>query len=96
MARLFIRHKPVDCNVSPGLNTPGRFMLRRSVLIEHGIRLDAYLTDCAYVCFADKGEIWAASSFYSNTDTELVRVVCVRMEDQSCVQEMLLADMILS
>lgn len=96
MARLFIRHKPVDCTVAEGLNAPHVFIVRRTSLTDNGISLDAYLLDAAYVCFANSGVIWAARSFYSHPDSALVRVSCVKMDDQPCVQQMLLADMILS
>lgn len=96
MARLFIRHQPVICTVQQGKSSPHLFLVRRDVLIEHGIRPDAYLLDCVYVCIAHEGQIWAARSISARNDSSIVRVQCVLMEDQPCVQEMLLADMILS
>lgn len=96
MARLFIRHQPVDCNVQPGVRAPHVFVMRRSVLTDHGLSMDAYLLDCAYVCFVHEGIVWAARSFHAVSDSALVRVLCSPMDDQQCVQEMLLADMILS
>lgn len=96
MARLFIRHKPVDCTVQPGVRAPHVFIVRRLVLSEHGIHLDEYLLGCVYVCIVHEGVVWAARSFHSHQDTSLVRVLCSKLEDQQCVQEMLLADMILN
>lgn len=96
MARLFIRHKPVDCTVQVALSSPHLFLVRRDILTYYGIRLDAYLLDCAYVCIAHDGKIWAARSFGAHPESSIVRIQCVPMDDQPCVQEMLLADMILN
>lgn len=96
MPRLFIRHKPVDCTVNVGVSGPHLFLVRRDVLAANGIRLDAYLLDCTYVCVAHDGQIWAARSFGAHPESSIVRLQCVKMEDQPCVQEMLLTDMILS
>lgn len=96
MARLFIRHKPVNCTVQPGLRAPHVFVMRRAVFVDHGLSLDSYILDCVYVCFVHEGTVWAARSFHSHNDTSLVRVLCSPMEDQPCVQEMLLADLILN
>lgn len=96
MARLFIRHKPVECAVQPGLRAPHVFIVRRLVLTDHNINMDKYLLDCAYVCFTHEGVVWAARSFHAVNDSSLVRVLCVKLEDQECVQQMLLTDMILN
>lgn len=96
MPRLFIRHKPVDCTVTVGASSPHMFLVRRDVLADHRIRLDAYLLDCAYICIAHDGHIWAARSFGAHPESSIVRIQCVKMEDQPCVQEMLLADLILN
>lgn len=96
MARLFIRHKPVECTVNVGLSNKHLFLVRRDVLAAGGIHMDAYLLDCAYVCIAHEGVIYAARSFSANYDSSIVRVQCVPLEDQPCVQQMLLTDMILN
>jgi len=95
MARLFIRHKPVDCTVTSGF-TPGRFTVLKQVLVDAGIDLDPYSYDLVYVCIAHNRDIWAARSFWIHADSALVQVRAVVLEDQPCVQEMLLADMILN
>ena len=94
MPRLFIRHEPVDCTVTEGLRAPHIFIVRRRVLVGHGITLDNTL-DLSYVCFAHNGDVWAARTVYTHPDNSLVRVLCVKMDDQPCVQQMLLTDMIL-
>ena len=96
MPRLFIRHKPVDCTVQPGIRAPHVFVMRRSALTDNGLSMDSYIHDCVYVCIVHEGIVWAARSFHGHNDTSLVRVLCVPLEDQSCVQQMLLTDMILS
>ncbi|AXC36496.1 hypothetical protein HOT57_gp52 [Pseudomonas phage phCDa] len=96
MARLFIRHQPVMCTVQQGKTSNHVFLVRRDVLTAHGIRLDSYLLDCAYVCVAHDGQIWAARNLWARPDSLIVRLQCVLMEDQPCVQQMLLADMILN
>lgn len=96
MARLFIRHQPVDCTVQIGKSNKNLFLVRRSALTDNGIRTDAYLLDCVYVCVAHEGQIYAARSLAVTRDSSIVRIQCVPLEDQPCVQEMLLADMILN
>jgi hypothetical protein len=96
MARLFIRHEPVDCHVQPGLRAPHVFVVRRLSLTNNGISLDSYLNDCVYVCIVHEGVVWAARSLHSHEDTSLVRILCSKLEDQPCVQQMLLADMLLN
>jgi hypothetical protein len=96
MARLFIRHKPVDCNVQMGKSSENMFLMRRDVLTAHGISLDAYSIDCAYVCVAHEGKIWAVRSFGAHPESSIVRVQCVPLDDQPCVQQMLLTGMILN
>ena len=96
MARLFIKHQPIDCAVQLGFKAPHVFMVRRKVLTDAGMKMDEYLQFCKYICFVHESAAWAALSMHGHHDTKLVRVLCAKMEDQPCVQEMLLADMILS
>ena len=95
MPRLSMRHEPVDCTVNVGASSPHLFLVRRDVLAANGIRLDAYLLDCTYICVAHDGQIWAARSFGAHPESSIVRVQCVKMVDQPWVQQMLLADMII-
>lgn len=96
MARLFYKHEPVECYVQPGVRAPHVFIVTRKTIQLLDINLDEYLSGCVYVCIVHDGVVWAARSFHSHQDTSLVRVLCSKMEDQPCVQEMLLADMILN
>lgn len=95
MARLFIRHKPVECNVTSGL-TPGKFTVRKQVLLDAGLSLDKFDYDYVYVCIAHNNQIWAGRSFWLHGSAVFVQITAVLLEDQQCVQEMLLADMILN
>ena len=94
MPRLFIRHEPVDCTVTSGF-TSGRFTVRKKELTNRGISLDKFDYDYVYGCIAHEGKIWAARSFWIHASGLLVQITSVELEDQPCVQEMLLADMIL-
>jgi hypothetical protein len=95
MARLFIRHEPVACTVTHGLSQ-GKFTVRRQVLQDAGIDVTSYSTDFVYVCIVYKGVVWAGRRFWLHSGGSLVQITAAPMEDQPCVQQMLLADMILN
>lgn len=95
MARLFIRHKPVGETVTAGL-TQNHFTVRRTTLEKYGISTFNNDMDFTYVCVVHEGTCWAARGFFVHGSGTLVRIQCVNLEDQPCVQQMLLADMILN
>lgn len=95
MARLFIRHKPVECEVDEGINDE-IFYLDEQVLADHRLSTRGpNNTDVSYVCFIRDGNCWAARSFRIMGNKQL-RVECVPFNDDPSGQEMILADMILS
>lgn len=89
MARLFIKHEPVDADVVRVI-TSGYLDAFR-VLRSHvkGI-------ECQYICFVENGVCFAAHSMDRTNANQLIVFYCKPMKDQTCVQQMLLADMILS
>lgn len=96
MARLFIRHQPVGCEVEESV-LGNRFYVYPHILEEHGLYLQygPINTDVAYVCVVASGKCWAARHFIAMGNKQ-IRIDCVLLEDQPCVQKMLLADMILN
>jgi hypothetical protein len=95
MARLFIRHKPVECKVDPSVDGES-FYVHRDVLNEHGLQIDGPNNmSVAYVCFVSAGNCWAARSFRRMGNKE-IRVGCVPFSNDPSGQEMILADMILN
>lgn len=95
MARLFIRHKPVESDILPGFEE-NRFIMRAEFLPANGISLDNADMDFVYVCIVHNGKCWAARQFIFNDSSVLARIVCVPFNDDPSGQEMLLADMILA
>jgi hypothetical protein len=95
MARLFIRHKPVDCVVESSVNN-NVFYLDRHVLFDH--KLQVYSPnncDVTYVCIVSDGQCWDARSF-NVMGNKQVRVNCIPFNEDPCGQQMILADMILN
>lgn len=89
MARLFVKHQPVE---APALRirTTGyldAFQVPRSYV--KGI-------ECQYVCFTERGVCFAARAMERSKSGQLITFYCKPMEDQPYVQEMLLADLILN
>lgn len=95
MARLFIRHEPVDVPVTQGF-AAGNFNMRAEHLPTHGISLDNADMDFVYVCVVHNGHCWACRNFHIHGSTLLVRLECVPFDDDPSGQEMILADMILN
>lgn len=95
MTRLFIRHKPVEGLVTHTL-TPGRFVIRTSVLTSAGLDVSPSSLDVAYVCVVHEGNCWATRSFLRDNGSSLARLICVPFNDDPSGQEMILADMILN
>jgi hypothetical protein len=94
MARLFIRHQPIDCEVDPSVED-GVFYVHRSVLYDHGILITRYSHMYAYICFAHEGKCWAARAS-KEMGNKQVRLECAPFDDDPSAQEMILADMILN
>lgn len=95
MARLFIKHQPVECEVSVG-HRQGSFNIKKQILVDANLTLLPNTLDVAYVCVVHEASVWAARNFMIHNSSTMVQLTCVKMEDQPCVQEMLLADMILN
>lgn len=96
MARLFIRHKPIEYDVEESA-MESRFYVSREILQEHGIsyQFGGNNLDLAYVCFVHNGKCWAAR-FLQLMGNKQVRIECVPFNDDPSGQEMILADMILN
>lgn len=89
MVRLFIKHNPVEAPVlkveSVGVTVA--FQVPRSYV--KGI-------ECKYICFVEKGVCYAARAMLRSNYGQVITFYCKPMEDQPCVQEMILTDMVLS
>ena len=96
MARMFYNHKPQDIGVERTVNHENVFWVSKSCLQNAGIDTNRLADVCAYVCVASEGHIWAALSMYVTAGGLNVIMKTIKMEDQPCVQEMLLADLILN
>jgi hypothetical protein len=95
MARLFIHHKPVECEVDLSV-LRDTFYVHRDVLYEHGLRVEGpNNTGVNYVCFVSNGNCWAAQTFKMMGNKQ-VCITCVPFNDDPSGQEMILADMILN
>ena len=94
MARLFIRHKPVECEVDPSVDE-GVFYVHRQILYDHGILIAKFSHMYVYICFAHAGKCWAARSS-GEMGNKQVRFTCIPFDHDPSGQEMILADMILS
>ena len=94
MARLFIRHNPVVCEVEDGIQDQV-FYIDEGILVDHLLHVDGPdNTDVTYVCFVRDGKCWAARSF-RRMGNKQIRVGCV-LFNSALGQEMILADMILN
>lgn len=87
MARLFIKHKPVDVQVLPSSMTKFTFYLNGKTYAE---------IDTCYVCFVHLGNCWAARRSHYSVMTKQTSFTCVPFNDDPSGQEMILADMILN
>lgn len=88
MARLFIRHKPVEAiavRVPPFTNCNFRVARRHVAGIE-----------CQYICFVNDGHCYAARAMTRNANNDVITFSCVPFDDNPSGQEMILADMILN
>lgn len=88
MARLFIKHQPVNAiavRVPPFTSCNFR-VARRHV---RGI-------ECQYICFVNEGWCYAARSMYRSQNGYVITFTCVPFNDDPSGQEMILADMILN
>lgn len=90
MVRLFIKHEPVDAYPIK-LNFPTGGTVAFQVL-----RPAVKGVECQYICFVFNGICYAAKSMERSRAGGVITFYCKPMEDQPCVQQMLLADMILS
>lgn len=95
MARLFIRHKPVEETVTHGL-TENHFTVRRTTLGKYKISTFNNDLDFVYVCIVHNSLCWAARGFHVHGSGTLVRITCEPFNDDPSGQEMILADMILN
>lgn len=101
MARLFIRHEPVDCHVikpEPAFKpTEWSFKVNVYYLTAAGLNLSPFSNDLHYVCFVHEGKCWAARSVYTFgfAGQEIACFRCVPFNDDPSGQKMILADMIL-
>lgn len=89
MARMFIKHEPIALRNAPVM------LGRKDGHMQFNVDGDHY-DNPVYVCFVHKGICYAAQErkFFSNGTR--VAYFCVPLEDQPCVQQMLLIDMILN
>lgn len=96
MARLFIKHQPVEFDVDEGV-VDEVYYISREILQEHRISYQSRYnnTDVAYVCFVRNGKCWAARNF-SVMGNKQVRVECVPFNNDPLSEQMLLADLILN
>lgn len=95
MARLFIRHKPVDTPITEGY-APGIFTTKAEYLPALGISLVNADMDFTYVCVVHNGRCWAARNFHIHTNGAMLRINCVPFDHDPSGREMVLADMILN
>lgn len=96
MARLFIRHQPVDCVVDASI-TPNVFYLPRHTFDRYGLSAEEGRnnTDVTYVCVVHEGKCYAARSISIMGNKEQ-RIYCVPFDDDPSAQQMVLTDMILN
>ena len=96
MARLFIRHQPVEYNVEESVQE-NRFYVFPRILEDHGL-CQAYgpnNTDVTYVCIVNRGKCWAAR-YFTEMGNKQTRIDCVDFSEDPSGQKMILADMILN
>lgn len=94
MARLFIRHEPIDCEVESSV-LEEVFFVRKEELTSRGLTIVKYGLHTAYVCFVNNGKCWAARSFKIMGNKQ-VRVSCVPFNDDPSGRLMLMKDMLLN
>lgn len=96
MARLFIRHKPVENPVDASALSAGSFHMALNAITDAGLSYLNNDMDFVYVCIVDKGKCWAARAFHVHASATRVRVDCVPFDEDPSGQQMILADMILN
>lgn len=95
MARLFIRHKPVECEVEESVQDEV-FYLPKYSLDDYEIYPGAPNNlGAIYVCIVNNGNCYAARNI-TVMGNKQIRIGCVLFNDDPSGQEMILADMILN
>lgn len=95
MARLFIRHKPVECDVTVGISwtDDNDWNMRKEFMLD---AKHIHMLDLCYVCFVHDGHCWAARSKRYFSRGLRTAIVCVPFNDDPSGQQMILTDMILN
>lgn len=99
MARLFVKHEPVECFVhySVGNVKTARFRLDLDDILRAGLDIENNSLDVFYICFVDSGKCWAARTFGINRifGRKVVLFSCIPFNNDPSGQKMILADMLL-
>lgn len=93
MPRLYIRNKPVECELDPGVND-NVFYMSADIFWRHGVDYKNYWHRSYLVAFVRDGVCWSAVNMRIMANKQL-RVECIECDDQTIRQHILLTDMII-
>lgn len=94
MVRLYVRNKPVECELGLRVND-NVFYMPNDVLWKHGVDHSNYRHRSYLVAFVRDGICWSAVNMCIMGNKQL-RVECIECDDATIKQHILLTDMILN